>query len=75
MFWKKRGRQVAVVVTGLQALNRLLEAPYDLVLMDVQMPEMDGLAATAQIRRPEGPLRNIGECHDPAIARSASTPA
>jgi CheY-like chemotaxis protein len=39
-----------VARTGLQALNMWKEKRYDLILMDVQMPEMDGFTATAQIR-------------------------
>ncbi|MDE1153309.1 MAG: ATP-binding protein [Micavibrio sp.] len=42
-----------VARTGLEALNKWKETPYDLLLMDVQMPEMDGFTATAQIRRME----------------------
>jgi CheY-like chemotaxis protein len=50
---KKRGHQVAVVSTGLEALAAMETARFDLVLMDVQMPEMGGLEATAAIRARE----------------------
>lgn len=42
--------QYDVARTGLEAVNMWREKGYDLILMDVQMPEMDGITATAQIR-------------------------
>ena len=49
----KRGHKVTVVGNGLQAVKGVRERSYDLVLMDVQMPELDGLQATKQIREME----------------------
>ncbi len=50
---EKRGHRVVLVATGKQALDALEQSSFDLVLMDVQMPEMDGLAATALLRQRE----------------------
>lgn len=41
---------VEVVNTGLAAINRIKEKPFDLALMDINMPEMDGITATQQLR-------------------------
>ena len=49
----KRGHSVTVVPNGREALNALERDTFDLVLMDLQMPEMGGLEATAAIRERE----------------------
>ncbi|MCB1033623.1 MAG: response regulator, partial [Acidobacteria bacterium] len=48
------GVQAEVANNGVEALERLSKGRFDLVLMDVQMPELDGYAATQELRRREG---------------------
>ena len=66
---EKRGHTVVVVSTGREALAALAQEPFDVVLMDVQMPDMDGLEATTAIRRWEQET----SIHVPIIAMTAHT--
>jgi CheY-like chemotaxis protein len=64
---QKRGYVVTVVPDGRAAIDALAAKPYDVVLMDVQMPVMDGFEATAAIREKE----KGGDRRVPIIAMTA----
>ncbi len=66
---ERRGHHVTIAATGRQALEWLERESFDLILMDVQMPDMDGLEATEAIRLRE---RETGS-HTPIIALTART--
>ena len=63
----KMGHRITLARNGLEALEQWRRSDFDLILMDVQMPEMNGLQATTQIRREEA----IG-VHVPIVAMTAS---
>jgi Amt family ammonium transporter len=65
--------QCDVATTGRQVIECLLRQPYDVVLMDCQMPELDGLAAPREIRKleSEGALESRG-CRVPIVALTAN---
>lgn len=64
---EKRGHKVSLTTNGREALAQLEKQDFDLVLMDVQMPEMGGLEATAAIRERE---KSTG-AHLPIVALTA----
>jgi PAS domain S-box-containing protein len=64
---EKRGHVVLAVDDGVKALAALDQGHFDVVLMDVQMPSMDGIAATAAIRKKEGATGR----HVPIVAMTA----
>jgi len=63
----KRGHTIVSVVNGREAVAAVTNGAFDIVLMDVQMPEMDGLEATTAIRK----LEAVTGAHVPIIALTA----
>jgi PAS domain S-box-containing protein len=67
---KRLGLRADAVANGAEAVKALETMPYDLVLMDVQMPEMDGIEATRHVRDPRSAVLNH---HVPIVALTAHT--
>ncbi len=76
---RKMGHDVVLVDNGRSAVDRALAGSFDLVLMDIQMPELDGIAATQEIRNSEPAARRLPVLgvtgHDSAEHRRAFTAA
>ena len=66
-YFEKLGHQTTVVGNGREALAALEASEFDVVLMDIQMPEMDGFEAVAAIRERER-RTNV---HVPVVAMTA----
>ena len=67
---ERHRHRVTMVPDGREAVAKSDAAPFDVILMDVQMPEMDGFEATAAIRQRE---RATGT-HIPIVAMTAHAP-
>jgi CheY-like chemotaxis protein len=66
---ERRGHRVKLAGTGREALQCFEHEHFDVILMDVQMPEMDGLEATKAIRARE----RVSGGHIPIVALTAHT--
>lgn len=67
-FLTKWGASIVTTVNGEEALKKVKEVSFDAVLMDIQMPVMNGVQATQQIRQ----LKDEDKAHVPIIALTAS---
>lgn len=64
---KKKGHRVALAANGQEVYDYYIKNKYDIILMDIQMPEVDGIEATAMIRQNEA----VTQQHIPIIALTA----
>ncbi len=63
----KLGHSTDIAVNGKQGLEKYLKNTYDLILMDIQMPEMNGIECTLEIRK----IEKVTGAHIPIIAVTA----
>lgn len=70
---EKLGHRVELVSDGLQALEALERSTFDLVLMDCQMPELDGFETTSQLRKNESAGGRSGQSAPPRVPVIALT--
>ena len=68
MIMESWGLQIDIAANGSEALNKVLDNNYDLILMDIQMPEMHGVQATLAIRQ----LADKIKSHTPIVALTAN---
>jgi len=62
------GFEVAEALNGVEAIERLLETPADLLIVDVNMPQMDGITFLKSLRRMDSPI-----CSIPAVVTSTES--
>ena len=67
---ERAGYEVEEAINGLEAIEKLLKAPADLLIVDINMPQMDGLSLLRHLRRQPPPL-----CAIPALVSSTEAEA
>lgn len=70
LFLTKRGYKVESAKNGAQAIQLVKSTPFDLIIMDVSMPDIDGCTATTRIRKYEEETHSH---HTPIVALTAHT--